>query len=164
MVYVPDDLAIKTRKLIKRFHEIKYYSDNFALSDNDGERQLAPDVGSLRKTSSVVFEKSIVGREKDKENILVYNDPRVCRSFDVRAWISVSDQFDVSNITRSIIVAEVLLDEMKGKKVLLVLDDVRNERRDYCWDLLCMPLWSTKLCKIVVTTRSESRKACADNA
>lgn len=201
-VAITDELAIKTRKLIERFDEIKYYSDNFTLSENDGEIRLTPDISGLQ-TSSVVFENSIVGRVKDKNNIvekllskrgdnlaspvsvmaivgmeglgkttlaqLVYNHPEVCKYFDVHAWVCVSEQFDINNITQSIIVAvtkekcdlselpnlhERLVEEIKQKKVLLVLDDLWNERRD-CWDLLCMPMNTTKLCMIVVTTRSE---------
>ncbi|KAF0888826.1 hypothetical protein E2562_019337 [Oryza meyeriana var. granulata] len=203
MVAISDELAVKTRKLIERFDEIKYYSDNFTLSENDGERRLTPDdIGNLQ-TSSVVFENSTVGRERDKNNIvekllsrrgdsvaspvsvlaivgmeglgkttlaqLVYNHPRVSKYFDVHTWVCVSQQFDISSITRSIVVAvtkeecdpselsnlqERLVEEVKEKKVLLVLDDVRNERRDW-WDLLCMPMNTTKHCMIVVTTRSE---------
>uniref|UniRef100_A0A0D9XS73 NB-ARC domain-containing protein n=1 Tax=Leersia perrieri TaxID=77586 RepID=A0A0D9XS73_9ORYZ len=203
MVAVPDELAVKTRKLIEKFQEIQCYSDNFSLSENDGERRLAPDIGCSWKTSSVVFEQSILGRENDKEFIvqkllsigddnvadplyvmaivgmgglgkttlaqLTYNNPRVSSSFNDRAWVCVSDQFDVSNITRCIIAAvkrekcdlselcdlqEVLQDEIKGKKILIVLDDVWIERTD-CWELFFMPMRRTKLCTIIVTTRSE---------
>ncbi|XP_052135102.1 putative disease resistance RPP13-like protein 1 [Oryza glaberrima] len=204
IVAVPEELATKTRKLIERFHEIKYYSDNFTLTDNDGERRVAPNIGSFQKTSSVVFEKSILGREKDKDKIvekllsmggdniaspifvlaivgmggigkttlaqLVYNDSKMRESIDKHAWVCVSQPFDVTNITKSIIsslkkdrcdlselaiLQEILLRQIKGKKVFLVLDDVWNERSDF-WELLCIPMRSTKLCNIVVTTRSES--------
>ncbi|KAF0897476.1 hypothetical protein E2562_037522 [Oryza meyeriana var. granulata] len=70
MAVVPDELAVKTRKLIERFQEMKYYSDNFTLSENDGERRLAPGIGILRKTSCIVFEQSILGREKDNNVLL----------------------------------------------------------------------------------------------
>nr|ABA93733.1 NB-ARC domain containing protein [Oryza sativa Japonica Group] len=205
MVAVPDELAVKTRKLIERFHEIKYYSDNFTLSDNDGERRIIPHISMLRKTSSLVFAKSILGREGDKNTImekllprdgdsvanpisvlaivgmggvgktalaqLVYNDSRMRGSFDKHAWVCVSEQFDVINITKGIIqslkkeecglpehsldiLQQILVAEIKGKKVLLVLDDVWSERRD-CWELLCLPMNTTEICNIVVTTRSE---------
>ncbi|EEC68193.1 hypothetical protein OsI_36161 [Oryza sativa Indica Group] len=205
MVAVPDELAVKTRKLIERFHEIKYYSDNFTLSDNDGERRIIPHISMLRKTSSLVFAKCILGREGDKNIImekllprdgdsaanpisvlaivgmggvgktalaqLVYNDSRMRGSFDKHAWVCVSEQFDVINITKGIIqslkkeecglpehsldiLQQILVAEIKGKKVLLVLDDVWSERRD-CWELLCLPMNTTEICNIVVTTRSE---------
>uniref|UniRef100_A0A0D9XS94 NB-ARC domain-containing protein n=1 Tax=Leersia perrieri TaxID=77586 RepID=A0A0D9XS94_9ORYZ len=201
LVTISDEMAIKTKKLIERFDEIKHYSDNFTLSENDGERWLTH-IGTI-DTSSAVFEQSIVGREKDKDKIveklvsircdsvaspvsvmaivgmrglgkttlaqLVYNHPKVGKYFDVCAWVCVSDQFDVSSITRSIVVSvtkekcdllelcnlqEILVEEIKQKKVLLVLDDLWNERKDF-WDLLCMPMNTTKLCMIVVTTWSE---------
>lgn len=91
----------------------------------------------LRKTSSLVFAKSILGREGDKNTImekllprdgdsvanpisvlaivgmggvgktalaqLVYNDSRMHGSFDKHAWVCVSEQFDVINITKGII-------------------------------------------------------------
>lgn len=159
----------------------------------------------LRKTSSLVFAKSILGREGDKNTImekllprdgdsvanpisvlaivgmggvgktalaqLVYNDSRMRGSFDKHAWVCVSEQFDVINITKGIIqslkkekcglpehsldiLQQILVAEIKGKKVLLVLDDVWSERRD-CWELLCLPMNTTEICNIVVTTRSE---------
>lgn len=70
MAHVPEELALKARKLIKRFHEIQYYSDNFTLSENDGERRFAPNIGTLPKTSSVIYAPKIIGREQDKDNIV----------------------------------------------------------------------------------------------
>uniref|UniRef100_A0A0D3HLY4 Uncharacterized protein n=1 Tax=Oryza barthii TaxID=65489 RepID=A0A0D3HLY4_9ORYZ len=203
MAHVPEELALKARKLIKRFHEIQYYSDNFTLSENDGERRFAPNIGTLPKTSSVIYAPKIIGREQDKDNIvekllsmtsdsvatpvsilaivgmgglgkttlaqLVYNDSRIQGFFDMHAWVYVSEQFDPTYITKSIISSlekdncglsevcsphETLAKQIKQKMVLLVLDDVWNERRD-CWDLLCEPMNTAKLCMIIVTTRSE---------
>uniref|UniRef100_A0A0D9XS80 NB-ARC domain-containing protein n=1 Tax=Leersia perrieri TaxID=77586 RepID=A0A0D9XS80_9ORYZ len=98
---------------------------------------------------------------------IVYNDSRMQESFDMRAWVCVSEKFDVHALTRSIIcslkkggviyqniVLEKLVDEIRGKKVLLVLDDVWNEGAE-CWTNLCKPMMTTELCKIIVTTRSE---------
>ncbi|KAF2910923.1 hypothetical protein DAI22_11g138200 [Oryza sativa Japonica Group] len=87
----------------------------------------------------------------------------------MHAWVCVSEQFDPTYITKSIISSlekdncglsevcsphETLAKRIKHKMVLLVLDDVWNERRD-CWDLLCEPMNTAKLCMIIVTTRSE---------
>lgn len=100
---------------------------------------------------------------------LVYNDPRVRQSFDNHAWVYVSENFDVSTITRDIInsltqgacgftelsdLQEKLADEMKDKRILLVLDDVQNERGD-CWESLCLPMCFARICKIILTSRSE---------
>ncbi|XP_066339957.1 putative disease resistance RPP13-like protein 1 [Miscanthus floridulus] len=67
---VPNDLVLQARKLIRRLDDIKYYSDHLSLSENDGERRYTPDISSVRHTSSVVFEKSILGRDQDKEKII----------------------------------------------------------------------------------------------
>ncbi|KAK4591750.1 hypothetical protein RGQ29_016264 [Quercus rubra] len=70
---------------------------------------------------------------------LVYNDNRVKENFDLKAWVCVSDTFDGSRIAKTIL-EEVTLsncdihslnllqirirESLKGKKFLLVLDDV----------------------------------------
>ncbi|KAL6659892.1 hypothetical protein ACP70R_002721 [Stipagrostis hirtigluma subsp. patula] len=101
---------------------------------------------------------------------LVYNNARVRQAFDKFAWVCVSERFDVKTITRNIIssltkqscqatelsdLLENLAAEVREKRILLVLDDVWNERRD-CWELLCMPMSTTRVCQIIVTTRSEA--------
>ncbi|XP_062202529.1 putative disease resistance RPP13-like protein 1 [Phragmites australis] len=101
---------------------------------------------------------------------LVYNNLRVRQSFDKHAWISVSEHFDVNTITRNVFssltnercehtefanLQKKLADEIKDKRVLLVLDDVWNERRDR-WELFCMPMSTTRICQMIVTTRSEA--------
>uniref|UniRef100_A0A0D9XS92 NB-ARC domain-containing protein n=1 Tax=Leersia perrieri TaxID=77586 RepID=A0A0D9XS92_9ORYZ len=133
IVSIPSELAVRTRKVTKRFSEIKGYSDSFTLSVNDGERRIIPDINSVRQTGSFVFAPIIIGREQDKENVikkvltgegshvsvlaivgmgglgktalaqLVYNDPKVRQTFDLWGWVCVSEHFDVENITRKII-------------------------------------------------------------
>ena len=199
---VPHDLVLRARKITERFNEIIHYSEHLSLSENDGQRRFAPDISSLRHTSSVVFEKSILGRDQDKVKIinklsgewrnvgnpvsvmaivgmgglgkttlaqLVYNNPRVSQSFDKRAWVCVSEHFDVNTITRNIITSLTseqclyteladlqmkLANEVNQRRVLLVLDNIWNERRD-SWELFCKPLSAVKFCQIIVTTRSE---------
>ncbi|KAG4950200.1 hypothetical protein JHK86_043439 [Glycine max] len=101
---------------------------------------------------------------------LVYNDPRIVSKFDVKAWICVSEEFDVFNVSRAIldtitdstdhgreleIVQRRLKENLADKKFLLVLDDIWNESR-LKWEavqnaLVCGAQGS----KILVTTRSE---------
>ncbi|GKV45214.1 hypothetical protein SLEP1_g52322 [Rubroshorea leprosula] len=99
----------------------------------------------------------------------VYNEVEH-ESFDLKAWVCVSDQFDVLSITRSILGAvsrdqrdlkdlNLLQEELKkmlsGKRFLLVLDDVWNEDYEQ-WDTLQKPFQSGLAgSKMVVTTRSE---------
>ncbi|CAJ1978013.1 unnamed protein product [Sphenostylis stenocarpa] len=98
----------------------------------------------------------------------VYNDPRIEDKFDIKAWVCVSDQFDVFEITRTILEAITkstddsrdlemvhgrLKEQLTSKKFLLVLDDVWNEKQKK-WELVLTPLkFGAQGCKIIVTTR-----------
>ncbi|KAK4253982.1 hypothetical protein QN277_009420 [Acacia crassicarpa] len=101
---------------------------------------------------------------------VAYNNDQVKQKFDLRAWVCVSEEFDVSKITKSIVESITchacgmkdlnllqldLKDKLSGKKFLIVLDDVWNE--SYVdWDLLRRPFESgTRGSKILITTRSE---------
>ncbi|KAJ4846009.1 hypothetical protein Tsubulata_019554, partial [Turnera subulata] len=103
---------------------------------------------------------------------LVYNDNRVKQQFgEFRAWVCVSEEFDVFKLTRSIFKEmgfydcdsltpnqlQVELEEkVRGQKIMLVLDDVWND--NYAeWDHLLAPLNSVAQgSKVVVTTRIQS--------
>ncbi|XP_059597974.1 putative disease resistance RPP13-like protein 1 [Vitis vinifera] len=101
---------------------------------------------------------------------LVFNDDEVKGRFDLRAWVCVSDYFDVLRITKIILqsvdsdtrdvndlnLLQVKLKEkFSGKKFLLVLDDVWNENC-HEWDTLCMPMRAGAAgSKLIVTTRNE---------
>ncbi|KAL6327974.1 hypothetical protein AAG906_031318 [Vitis piasezkii] len=100
---------------------------------------------------------------------LAYHDDRVKNHFDLRAWVCVSDDFDVLRITKTLLqsiasyareindlnLLQVKLKEkLSGKKFLLVLDDVWNENYDK-WDRLCTPLRAGGPgSKVIITTRN----------
>ncbi|XP_008805355.1 putative disease resistance protein RGA3 [Phoenix dactylifera] len=101
---------------------------------------------------------------------LVYNDSRVRQYFNSRVWINVSLDFDVVRLCKAIIqsitmepceltelsaVQQALKEELKGKKLLLVLDDVWNEKLNL-WDNFRVALTGGGWRKIIVTTRNES--------
>ncbi|KAJ8759462.1 hypothetical protein K2173_007073 [Erythroxylum novogranatense] len=102
---------------------------------------------------------------------LIYGDERVRNRFDVRGWVCVSEEFDVPRITRDILkeletqmpcddkslnqIQVELGKKLRGKRFLLVLDDVWNERFTD-WDKLLSPLKSgCPGSKILVTTRND---------
>ena len=79
---------------------------------------------------------------------LVYNKELVTERFDVRAWVCVSQEFDVLRITKTILEAvtsstgdtndldllQVRLNKtLVGKKFLIVLDDILNENYYLDW-------------------------------
>ncbi|XP_042480837.1 putative disease resistance RPP13-like protein 1 [Macadamia integrifolia] len=102
---------------------------------------------------------------------LVYNDERVDKYFQLKAWVCISEDFDVMRLTKeihdsatkspsppsnSLDVLQVKLKEvLSNKRFLLVLDDMWNEDSEK-WDALKTPFAFGKLgSKILITTRSK---------
>ncbi|CAI9269507.1 unnamed protein product [Lactuca saligna] len=100
---------------------------------------------------------------------LLYNDEKVKDHFQLRAWVCVAEELDVSNISKAIFQAVTgknedfanldllhvaLKEKLSKKRFLLVLDDVWNE--DYSkWELLQSPLLvGAPGSRVIVTTRS----------
>ncbi|KAL7234875.1 hypothetical protein ACSBR1_018359 [Camellia fascicularis] len=99
---------------------------------------------------------------------LICDDNGVKNHFDLKAWVCVSDEFDVKRITKSILesftldscnltelnaLQRKLEDTLAGKKFLLVLDDVWNHRGEE-WSSLQSPFRAgAHGSKIIVTTR-----------
>ncbi|XVF82289.1 hypothetical protein PTKIN_Ptkin16aG0034200 [Pterospermum kingtungense] len=152
-----------------------------------------------QQPTSLQIETHVYGRDNDKETILelvfkrdyegsfvipivgmggigkttltqlVYNDATVQNHFDLKAWVCVSDDFDVTRITKEILqsltsepcndnnlnsLQEKLKKMLSEKKFLIVLDDVWNENY-HNWTILQSPfLTRTPGSKIIVTTRS----------
>uniref|UniRef100_A0A0E0BJ74 NB-ARC domain-containing protein n=1 Tax=Oryza glumipatula TaxID=40148 RepID=A0A0E0BJ74_9ORYZ len=72
LVPVPNELAVRAKKLVQRFEEMKDYMKYFSISDQDGERRsrIVPDIQSTRDLGHMVAEQSIVGRESDKDTVI----------------------------------------------------------------------------------------------
>ncbi|CAL5379516.1 unnamed protein product [Camellia sinensis] len=99
---------------------------------------------------------------------LICDDNGVKNHFDLKAWVCVSDEFDVKRITKAILdefildscnltelntLQRKLEDTLAGKKFLLVLDDVWNHRAEE-WSSLQSPFRAAAHgSKIIVTTR-----------
>ncbi|KAJ4701527.1 Disease resistance protein [Melia azedarach] len=100
---------------------------------------------------------------------LAYNDERVTESFELKIWVCVNEDFNVRKIMKLIIESvtfnkcdflgmDVLQSQLRhllrGKRYLLVLDDVWNEDDDE-WDKLRISLTDgAEGSKVIVTTRS----------
>jgi len=101
----------------------------------------------------------------------VYNDPKIeDAKFDIKAWVCVLDNFHVLTLTKTILEAitdrnddsenlemvhKKLKEKLSGKKFLLVLDDVWNQRQDE-WEVVRTPLtYGATGSRILVTTRDE---------
>ncbi|XP_049386264.1 putative disease resistance RPP13-like protein 1 [Solanum stenotomum] len=102
----------------------------------------------------------------------VYNDEKVKYHFDLKAWICVSEPYDAVRITKELL-QEIssfdclinntlnqlqikLKESLKGKKFLIVLDDVWNDNYDEWDDLRNTFVQGDIGSKIIVTTRKES--------
>eukprot|EP00256_Glycine_max_P060681 XP_014629592.1 putative disease resistance RPP13-like protein 1 [Glycine max] len=99
----------------------------------------------------------------------VFNNDNLKQMFDLNAWVCVSDQFDIVKVTKTMIeqitqescklndlnlLQLELMDKLKVKKFLIVLDDVWIE--DYeNWSNLTKPfLHGKRGSKILLTTRN----------
>ncbi|XP_021774421.1 putative disease resistance RPP13-like protein 1 [Chenopodium quinoa] len=100
----------------------------------------------------------------------VYNDKEVKTHFALKAWVCVSDAFDVKRITNDIInsatqgnfdcsnlnqAQEKLQQVLKDNKFLIVLDDIWSEKYEE-WNQLQIPfLGAARGSRVIVTTRKE---------
>ncbi|GAB4841626.1 hypothetical protein Ancab_022340 [Ancistrocladus abbreviatus] len=100
----------------------------------------------------------------------IYHDDGFEGRFDKKLWIHVSNDFDVVGVTRSALESITskpcklhsletmqveLSEKLRGKKFLVVLDDVWSERIED-WELLCCPFNNgAQGSGIIVTTRNE---------
>ncbi|XP_031271086.1 putative disease resistance RPP13-like protein 1 [Pistacia vera] len=103
---------------------------------------------------------------------LAYNDVRLEGHFDLKAWVCVSEEFDVIRITKTILrsihktinkgdekdfnkLQEELKRKLFKKKFLFLLDDIWNENPNE-WTVLRRPFEvGSPGSKIIVTTRNE---------
>ncbi|OAY83297.1 putative disease resistance protein RGA1 [Ananas comosus] len=103
---------------------------------------------------------------------LIYHDERVREYFDPIMWVCISQDFDVTVITRKILecvssgnfgdkslhaLHENLKQKLTSKRFLLILDDVWNDDQTAEWEKLVAPLkFGQRGSKILLTTRMGS--------
>ncbi|GJN27061.1 hypothetical protein PR202_gb15044 [Eleusine coracana subsp. coracana] len=99
----------------------------------------------------------------------IYNDEALSSKFDIKMWVWVCQELDVLKLTRKLAeeatespccftemnqMHRVITDRLRGKRFLLVLDDVWNESQTD-WVSLQVPLkCAAPGSKIILTTRS----------
>lgn len=130
------------------------------------------DSNTIRNKAFVLPIVGVGGVGKTSIAQLVYNDERVNEYYDIRIWLHVSDVFDLrrlvlemlESITKNVpceltnwnTLQETLMEELKGKTFLLVLDDLWCVDND-AWGGFLDSLSSGKNgSKVVVTTRNRS--------
>ncbi|XP_068485216.1 putative disease resistance RPP13-like protein 1 [Phaseolus vulgaris] len=150
--YLPNDSEIYGRE------DDKQFVCNWLTSDTHNNLSILSIVGM-----------GGVGKTTLAQN--VFNDPRTDEAkFDVKAWVCVSDEFDVFKVSKAILedvttstddsrdtemVHRRLKEKLLGKKFLLILDDVWNENQPK-WEEVRKPLLlGAQGSKILVTTRSK---------
>ncbi|XP_059443221.1 putative disease resistance RPP13-like protein 1 [Corylus avellana] len=101
---------------------------------------------------------------------LLFNDKKVEGLFDLKSWACVSEDFDAERVTKTILQSLTsencngkdqnwlqvkLKEKLEGKKFLVVLDDLWNEKY-HDWTILRAPFLTGALgSTIVITTRNE---------
>ncbi|XP_043708091.1 putative disease resistance protein RGA3 isoform X2 [Telopea speciosissima] len=139
-------------------------------SDKNKIIELLLTEGPVRNVVGVLPIVGMGGLGKTTLAQLVYNDERVVNNFELKAWVGVSEEFDLERITKSILESATkmpsnlkdldplqhkLRETLSGKRFLLVLDDVWNEKPNF-WHVLKVPFKVGKQgSKIMVTTRSK---------
>ncbi|XP_026417169.1 disease resistance protein RGA2-like [Papaver somniferum] len=103
---------------------------------------------------------------------LVFKDDTIEKSFELRIWVCVSDNFDIYRILRNIVESitrtkyddvsnmEVLVgnvhEKLSGRRYLLVLDDMWNENAEDWENLRSLLNVGARGSKLLVTTRNNT--------
>ncbi|XP_028556105.1 putative disease resistance protein RGA1 [Dendrobium catenatum] len=141
------NMAMRIIEIIKKFDEIAHDRKALYLRGEDAPwKPRFNDVMKRPKSSSLVLESDVFGREEEKRKIIHL---LMSHSKKESIVIPIVGMGGVGKTTLA------QLDALLNKKSLLILDDVWNERADI-WEALQAPFSSFGVGKIIITTRSMS--------
>ncbi|XP_047339599.1 putative disease resistance protein RGA3 [Impatiens glandulifera] len=142
----------KIDKFTSNWRETMSLSSCNQVYGRDKEKKQIVDILVNNSSSACVDKKlsvlSIVGiggLGKTTLAQMVFNDEEISKHFDTKIWVCVSDEFDIKLVIKAIIgttnetsleiLQKMIQEKLKGKKYLIVLDDVWNENVE-AWDQL----------------------------
>ncbi|XP_047337385.1 disease resistance protein RGA2-like [Impatiens glandulifera] len=147
---IPDS---KIDKFTSSFRETMSLPSSTKVYGRDKEKKEIIDILLNNNTSSVSFAKKLSvlplvgfgGLGKTTLAQMIFNDDEVSNHFDTKIWVCVSEEFDIKLVIKAIIgetketsleiLQKMIQDKLKGKRYLIVLDDIWNENVE-AWDQL----------------------------
>ncbi|XP_047339473.1 putative disease resistance protein RGA3 [Impatiens glandulifera] len=146
--------SINDSKIVKftsSWRETMSLSSSRKVYGRDKEKKEIIDILLNKSSACVATELSVLpivgmgGLGKTTLAQMVFNDNKVSKHFDTKFWVCVSDEFDIKLVIKSILeekgeaclqeLQKKVRDKLKGRRYLIVLDDVWNENVE-AWDQL----------------------------
>ncbi|XP_071698084.1 putative disease resistance RPP13-like protein 1 [Rutidosis leptorrhynchoides] len=173
-------VALRSNKIYERPEETSLLDGFPVLGREKDEAAVLEKLlgdGSCNQNVSVVSIIGFGGVGKTTLARLLYNNQKVKDYFELRAWVCVSNDFDVLVVSKAIYQAvtgedntpaslnrlqDVLKEKLSNKRFLLVLDDVWNDDHQK-WKDLEKPLKGAPGSKIIVTTRKMKVASTMEN-
>ncbi|CAK9175673.1 unnamed protein product [Ilex paraguariensis] len=138
--------------------------------DRNGIVHLLIGTSTDERDVSVIPIVGIAGVGKTTLAQLVYNDERIERNFDMKLWVCVSFEFDLKKLMEAIIQCATksrcdllemdilqsrLQESLRGRRFLLIMDDVWNEDHEEWEKLITLLRCGDGGSKFIVTTRNQ---------
>ncbi|KAF8038097.1 hypothetical protein BT93_B0835 [Corymbia citriodora subsp. variegata] len=161
------------REWRKREETHSFISEGDIIGRNDDNNTIMEFLldSNMKENVSILPIVGIGGLGKTALAQCVFNDEMVSKNFNLKMWVCVSDVFDMKKIVKNIIGCakekasnEVSMEELQielrakidGKRYLLVLDDLWNDKPEEWLSLKKLLMVGSRGSKIIITTRLSS--------